>query len=263
MWSAEARHLRVALLEDRLVGSLGGSAAWELAVDAAGPGEPAWRPAVAALAQRLAQGRGQVSRLSVVLGSPFVRWQLVDWPAQAGSERELLAFLRLRFRSVYGAASGGWRLAHALASPGEALPVCAVDEGLPPALAQAAKGAGVGLASVRPYLSSALDHWRGQWRGRAAWVALVEPGHLGLALLDARGRWLGLQAVRCAGDGAWREALPGLRERMALQSPLPVPQDTPLFVAGPDSEAGGPAWRALAPGAAVPAQRLARLAFGV
>jgi hypothetical protein len=270
VWSAEShpshpsRHLRVALLGDRLVLSLGGAAAREIGLDARGKEEPAWQPAVAALADQLAKQRGQVSRVSVVLGSSFVRWQLVDWPPQAGSDTELQAFLRLRFRGVYGAASAAWRLAHAVASPGQALPACAVDEALPAALAQAAKGAGARLVSVRPYVSSALDHWRGQWRGRAAWVAVVEPGHLTLALLDARGHWLGLGAVHRAEGPAWREALAGLQSRLALQSPVPVPREALLFVAGPGVDTvGDPAWRALVPTGRVAPHGLARLAIGI
>ncbi len=268
MWSAEARpsrHLRVGLLGDRLVSSLGGAAAHESALPPAAGDEPAWRPAVAALAQCLAQQGGQVRRVSVVLGASFVRWQLVDWPPQAGSDTELQAFLRLRFRSVYGAASAAWRLAHGVASPGQALPACAVDEALPAALAQAAKAAGARLVSVRPYASSALDHWRRQWRGRAAWVAVVEPGHLTLALLDARGRWLGLGSVHCAQGPAWREALAGLQSRLALQSPAPVPREAPLFVAGPgvDTTAGDPGWRALVPTGRAAPHGLARLPMGI
>jgi hypothetical protein len=263
VWSAETRHLRVALLGDRLVGSLGGAPAWDVAFAPAGKDEPAWRPAVAALADRLAQQRGQVKRVSVVLGAAHVRWQLVDWPAPAGSMTELMAFLRLRFRAVYGASGGAWRLAPAAASPGQALPVCAVDEALPLALAQAAKGAGARLVSVRPYVSSALDHWRGQWRARAAWVAVLEPDHLTLALLDARGRWLGLQSLHCS-DGAWRDAVKGLQLRMVLQSPLAVPKDAPLFVVGPGVDTGGqPGWQALAPKGTVGPQGPARLALGV
>ncbi|AOS79991.1 hypothetical protein Q5W_13960 [Hydrogenophaga sp. PBC] len=264
MWSAESRHLRVALLEDRLVCSLGGAAARETGTDAPAKDEPAWRPAAAALVQQLAQQPGQVGRVSVVLGSAFVRWQLVDWPAQAGSDSELQAFLRLRFRGVYGAASAAWRLAHAVASPGQALPACAVDEALPAALAQAAKGANARLVSVRPYVSSALDHWRGQWRGHAAWGAGVEPGHLTLALLDARGHWLGLGTVRCAEGAAWREALAGLQSRLALQAATPVPREAPLFVAGTGADtAGAPGWRALVPTGRAAPQGLARLAIGI
>lgn len=264
MWSAKSRHLRVALLGDRLVLSLAGAAAREIGFDAPGKDEPAWRPAVAVLARELAQQQRTVSRVSVVLGSSFVRWQLVDWPAQAGSETELQAFLRLRFRGVYGAASAAWRLAHALASPGQALPACAVDEALPIALAQAAKGANARLVSVRPYVSSALDHWRGQWRGQAAWVAVVEPGHLTLALLDARGHWLGLGAVRCAEGPAWRGALADLQSRLALQSPTPMPREAPLFVAGPGADSSGaPGWRALVPSGEVAPQGLARLSIGI
>lgn len=267
MWSAEShssRHLRVALLGDRLVLSLGGATAREVGFDAPGKDEPAWRAAVAALAAQLAQQRGQVGRVSVVLGSSFVRWQLVDWPAQAGSDSELQAFLRLRFRGVYGAASAAWRLAHAVASPGQALPACAVDEALPTALAQAAKGVNARLVSVRPYVSSALDHWRSQWRGHAAWVAVVEPGHLTLALLDARGHWLGLGSVHCAEGPAWREALAGLQSRLALQSSAPVPREARLFVAGPGVDtAGDPAWRALVPTGRVAPHGLARLSIGI
>lgn len=268
MWSAESRLLRVALLDDRLVCALGGEAAREVAWPAPAKGEPAWRPAASALAEQLAALKGKVRRVSVVLGSSHVRWQLVDWPAQAGSPGELQAFLRLRLRGVYGAASAGWRVAHAAPVPGRALPTCAVDEALPAALGQAAKAAGARLVSARPYVSSALDHWRGHWRARAAWVAVVEPGHLTLALLNARGEWLGLQSVHRADGPAWREPLASVQARLALQAPTPVPRETAVFVAGPDIDrAGEPGWRALVPtaraGRAAAPQGLARLLIGI
>lgn len=211
-----------------------------------------WQPGLPALEVVLAREDGQRAVATLVVSNQLVRYVLVPWQAELADPQEELSYARHCFSKVYGKAGQEWELRLSRQAPG--LP--RVASAIAPALLADVKGvfakAGVGLRSIQPHLMEAFNRARGQLRGRSAWIALFEPGHLCLAMLH-EGRWSRVHSQRIG--AAWREALlPALERQGFLADEAALPQD--VYVASPDD--GEPAlpdiepWRfhALAPLAA-------------
>lgn len=260
MWFADRRAVRAALLCDRVVLVPPGGAARVCEAAPASSDAPPWRAPLTALLQGLKDAGLRGGALSLTLGTAFVRWQLVEWPLHAGSPAELDAAVRMRLRAVHGASVADWVIQHGDGVPGHPLLACAIDAPLLQALRLELPAAGWRLNHLRPYVAVAIEHWRTTWRRGAAWVAVVEPDHLTLALF-LRGRCLGLRSVRCD-ERTWQSLLPGLQAPMALSAELPP--SMPLYVIGAvETALLQPTWRALLPqGPAAQSERLARLAWG-
>ena len=276
MWSPERPVWHVALLEDRLV--IGRAAPpWSMrrpdvqvlpVEPAATDGLAPWAPAVAALSAWLGAQKGARARLHIVLSACFVRWQLLAWPSQLSRPDEVAAYTAVRFRETYGSAVDGWKLLHADPTPGQAFPGCAVDTALLEALQGLGAVSGTQIAQVMPYFSAAFDRWRGRVGRKTAWLGVVEPGYLTLALLH-RGGWQGLRSVRHEGLSAagWQGVLSALQTQMSVASGLAFAQEPALFLAGCSGAPLAPSdqgftW--LAPGSAREAGAgLDRMAWGV
>lgn len=260
MWFADRRAVRAALLSDRVVLVAPGGAVRVCVAEPAAGDAPPWRAPLTALLQGLKDTGVRGGALSLTLGTAFVRWQLMEWPVHAGSPAELDAAVRMRLRAVHGAAVADWVIQHGDGVPGQPLVACAIDAALLQALRLELPAHEGRLHHLRPYAAVAIEHWRSAWRRGAAWVAVVEPDHLTLALF-LRGRCLGLRSVRCD-ERSWQSLLPGLQAPMALSGDLPP--SMPLYVIGTgDTAALQPGWQALVPrGPAAPGERLARLAWG-
>lgn len=250
MWFDDAGHHHAALMPDRIWWVSPGEAAMPIESLPQGPGEPPWQGAVTAFGERLRALGSRKASLDLRLGAALVRWQRLDWPVHVGSPDELDAAVRLSLRNVHGNAVAGWQVMHNGDAPGEPLLVAAVDADLSLRLRAELARVGWRLRSMQPYAASALNHWRQQWRRGSAWVAVIEPDHLTLALVHD-GHWLGLSSVACTdrGPGGWAGSLPALQARMLLQCEAPIPADTPSFALGPASLANPlPAgWRFLVP----------------
>lgn len=267
MWFAEARAHQAALLPGQAVLLAPGASALALPAAPAEPAVPGWRPALDALLQGLRARDQRRGSIALTLGAAFVRWQLMDWPAGVGSPQELDAAVRLRLRSVHGAAVADWQVLRAEGAPGQPVPACAIDSALLRAARDELAAAGWRLRSLQPYAAAALDHWRHAWRRGNAWVAVIEPGHLTLALFE-QGQWRALRSQRLQGEGpqAWQAPLPALQQQMGLAL-QPAPQALPLYLIGAadaaDGAAAQPGWQALQPqGPAGQRDGLARLARG-
>lgn len=178
---------------------------------------PAWLPAVKALSTWLREKGVKRARAHVLLGSQLVRWQLLDWQPLLTSPRELDAYARLRFRSIYGSAADHWRLAYGEPSPGYRLPACATDDDLLSELADLQVTASTEVESVTPYFSVAFDRWRRNLGQQTAWFGVAEPGAFTIGLLH-KGVWHALRSARQTGrsPGSWRDALPVMQAQIQL-----------------------------------------------
>jgi hypothetical protein len=206
-----------------------------------GAAERPWQPALPALEAALAREARQRAVATLVVSNQLVRYVLVPWQAELTDPQEELSYARHCFGKVYGKAGQDWELRLSRQAPGLPRVASAID----PALLADVKGvfatAGVGLRSIQPHLMEAFNRARGQLRGRSAWIALFEPGHLCLAMLH-EGRWSRVHSQRI-GSG-WREALlPALERQCFLADEAALPQD--VYGATPDD--GEPALPDIAP----------------
>lgn len=221
MWFADRAQLQVGLLEDRVVVQRAHARTQraEVLVCAPAASGPAWQPAVTTLGEWLEQQGPQRVGVQVRLSGHFVRWKLLDWAAPLRQPQELQAYAQMQMRATFGAETQSWCVVYAEPSPGDPLPVCAIDQALLQALRALESGTQARLTGLAPYFSVAYDHWRGRIGRAACWFGVIEPTAFTLGLRQ-QGAWRGLRTLRLAprGEAAWREALPALQAQIALAS---------------------------------------------
>ena len=164
----------------------------------------------------MAKGR---TRPRVVLSNRFVRYALVPWRAGLADAQEDLSYARHCFTKVYGKAASQWEMRLSRQPPEMPRVASAVDPELLEGLRSVCQRGGVSLRSIQPHLMVAFNGARGQLRQRSAWLALLEPGHLCLALLRD-GHWSRVRNLRI--EGSWREELPLILEREAFLADDPA-----------------------------------------
>ena len=105
-----------------------------------------------------------------------------------------------------------------------------MDADLLDALRGVFERAGIALQSIQPHLMAAYNNFRDHLRKRSAWFALLEPGHLCLALLQ-QGRWPRVRSLRIGSE--WRDELPRILEREAYLADNPaVPHEVYVWDPG-------------------------------
>jgi hypothetical protein len=189
----------------------------------AGAAQP-WRAALLALEAALpgAAAKGRTA-VTVVLSNQFLRYALVPWQAGLADAQEDLSYTRHCFAKVYGKAALQWevRLSHQAA--GKPRLASGVDAELLEGLRSMFGRPGIALRSIQPHLMAAFNGARRRLRQRSAWLALLEPGHLCLALLRD-GHWSRVRSLRI--DSSWRQELPRILEReVLLVDDAAVPND--------------------------------------
>jgi len=182
-------------------------------------GTAPWRAALQALETALPGCADGKTTATVILSNHFLRYAVVPWRAELADAQEDMSFARHCFIKVYGKTAQQWQLRlsqEALEMPRLA---SAVDAELLDALRGVFDGAGVTLRSIQPHLMAAFNKSKGRLRQRSAWLALLEPGNLCLALLD-NGQWSRLRSLRI--DRSWREELPLMLDREAYLADDPA-----------------------------------------
>lgn len=176
-------------------------------------GATSWEAALDALREVLRQRQWQGAAASVILSNHFVRYLLVPWDEKLSGAEEQLAMVHYAFTQAYGDAASSWECRWSEGAPAAPCLACAIDRGLLTGLRECFRETGVRLASVQPYLMSALNRWRRELRGDSRWFLLAEDGRLCLAWLknDELG-WLQCQRV----DAGWGQALPEILDRALL-----------------------------------------------
>ena len=196
----------------------------------AGNGAEVWRGAVQALQGALPDHAGRSAR--VMLSSRLVHYALVPWSDALGDADEEAAYARHFFERVHGEAAAQWALRVSAGGNGEPMLASAVDARLLDALRATFAAAGVRLDSIQPNLMAVCNDHRRRLQGRHAWLALLEPGSLCLALLQ-NGRWARIRSMRI-GPG-WRVELGLLLAREAyLADPGAAARDVFLWASGQD-----------------------------
>jgi hypothetical protein len=174
-----------------------------------------WQAVLGLLRQQLQTGAWQARALQVVLSSHFVRYCLLPGDARLARATEQTGYVRHMFRSEFGAAVDGWRVAADRAGSGARL-ACAADAGLLDELARVCAANRLRLRSVRPYLAVAANRVCRRITQPGAWLAVLEGDACALALLQS-GRWRHVAGARLG--AAAGVSLFALLRQQALQLP--------------------------------------------
>jgi len=159
-------------------------------------GVESWQGAVAALATAAGRLRGERVNVTVVLSNYFVRYAIVPFDAALAGPEEELALARFHFSKVHGERAKGWEVRMSEAPHGAARLASAVDAGLIQAIRACFPREGKArLVSLRPYLMSAFNRWGGTMPKEGAWLLLVEPQRVCMALVAAR-KWAAVLTSR-------------------------------------------------------------------
>ena len=202
-------------------------ALWSQSMQCAESGDNAWQPAVDTLDRvlQLQQWAGIGAR--VVVSNHFARYVLIPDASKLRDAKERLAAARHQLQTIYGEASGGWRVAIGAAPATGGLPAAAIDAAFLEGITASLTKAKLRPLAVEPLFASAFNQCRQRIGAGAAWLVVAEPGRVGLAYLD-HGKWLKLRVERIR--AALQDVLPGLLERSRLADGESVPAGRVFFV---------------------------------
>jgi hypothetical protein len=177
-----------------------------------------WRPAFAVLKSKIESLAWRKADLHVVLPGQWTKLVLMPWTANV-SEQDALAYARHQFHSIYDVAADAWEICLGVAQPRRPRVAAAVERALIDELKALAAARDLRLRSLRPLLSTLVDALPPKHQALSGWVALIEPGYLQIAGLDA-GYCIDLRGARYAAD-----PLPALLS-LLQQSALSTDRDT-------------------------------------
>lgn len=175
--------------------------------DAARP----WNSALQTLETNLPSFVEPGTEVSVILSNHFMHYLLVPWLSKLSDEEEMV-FARHCFKEMYGSAAESWSVRTSPGPAGVATVASAVDTRLLEELRALLGRMGLDIKSIQPDLMEAYNNCQDVLEGRDAWIALLEPGSLCLAVLR-KGQLTWIRNLRI-GD-VWHEELPTLLEREA------------------------------------------------
>ncbi len=207
-------------------------------------GNDPWAGAIAALRAATPAWRRERVAVTVVLSNHFVRYALIERPDSRVSRAEELALARFHFTRLHGARAAAWDVQVAAADRGGPRVASAVDGALLEAIKAAfPRDARPRLKSVQPYLVCAFNHWRARLDARGAWLVLIEPGRVCLAMLAGK-TWGAVQSVRSSDETPenWLELLEREKHRTPVQ-PVPTAVFARASVAANAGSGAGRGWR--------------------
>ncbi|MFA6971934.1 MAG: hypothetical protein WC208_11100 [Gallionella sp.] len=178
--------------------------------EAAVEGDMPWSCAIRTLATSLPLFARRNMKVTVILSNQFMHYVLVPWYDKLGGEKEEMAYARHCFGEVYGDAADAWELRLSPDKAGVPALASAVDKDFLDVLRGLLVHAGVKIKSIQPHLMAAHNISRTSLQGRSAWLALLEPGNLCLAMLQ-KGQWTWMRKMRIG--EAWHEELPTILAR--------------------------------------------------
>jgi hypothetical protein len=185
-------------------------------------GREPWAGAIAALRVQAAAWQRERLDVTVVLSNHFVRYALLEASVRGVTRDEELALARFHFTRLHGERAAAWDVRVATTDRRSPRVASAIDRPLVEALKSAfAPDGRPKLKSIQPYLVCAFNRWRGSIGKHGAWLVLVEPGRVCLAMLSGRA-WSVLQSVRSPADTPpdWLALVEREKQRAPVQ---PVP----------------------------------------
>ncbi|WP_460415277.1 hypothetical protein [Pseudomonas sp. microsymbiont 2] len=171
--------------------------------------QPAWAAALETLAGLLDEHALRGAQLRVLLSARYSRFCLVPWSDAIAHPRELDAYARACFETLYGQTLHDWRIVLSPEPAGAARIATALPEALLQGLHSLGQASRLSLRSVQPYLMAAYNSCSAQLTQGDFLFVLAEPRR-SVLLLAAGGLWQQVLAQGCADND---QALQALIER--------------------------------------------------
>ena len=168
-----------------------------------------WQSAVNTLENTLTAFAKHKMKVNVTLSNHFMNYMLVPWFDNMSDEDDVV-FARQSFIEVYGKAAESWSVRISPCGVGIASLACSVDSKLLDELRGLFGQMGFVIQSIQPQLMEAINSCRTSLKGRDAWLAILEPEVLCLALLK-KGRLVWIRKLHIGDD--WQKELPIILER--------------------------------------------------
>lgn len=172
-------------------------AATEVAVPGGTPADVA--PALARLADVLAEPTWRGATARVVVADAWARYGIVPWPGARLDAAGRLAHARCVLGDAYGEAVTDWAVTLADTPPGRAYVACAMPATLRGALDDTLAPAQLALASLQPLLVVAFNAWRHRLPADDAWFVSLDDGALSAVHLRG-GAWDRVHMARLSPD---------------------------------------------------------------
>ncbi len=159
-----------------------------------------WQPALAVLISKITSLAWRKADLHVVLSGHLTRFVVMPW-AENVTEKDAGAYARHQFHSIYGANADAWAICLGRAYPRRPRVAAAAERALVDELIARTAPFDLRLCSLRPLMSKIVDSLPANEPALSGWVALVEPGCVQVACLDA-GHFIDIRSARFEGDPA-------------------------------------------------------------
>ena len=166
------------------------------------------RPALAKLAEVLAEPTWQNASARVVIADPWARYGIINWPGTRLDDAGKLTHARYVLSDTFGDGLADWSVSLADTPPGRSYVACAMHGQLRPLLDEALAAARLQLLSLQPQLIVAFNVWRHRLPSDDAWFVSLDEGSLSAVHL-ANGAWDRVHMTRLSGD--WGVELERLR----------------------------------------------------
>lgn len=153
------------------------------------------------------------TRLSIVLSSDFIRYQLLPTQQIAMSEAEKLAYAAASYNEVYGADSAGWKLKLHETGFKQTSITAAVEQNFLEKLQQVTLQHKIKLLSVQPYLMIAYNSCKNQLSKLNGYFVVVETSKI-LLLNMQQGKLKSLRTTAINHD--WQQDLKQLLARESM-----------------------------------------------
>lgn len=116
--------------------------------------------------------------VTISLSNHFVRYTLVPWSKDLINDAERVALARIRFDQIYGDLSKSWSIRISSSGYGQPFLASAVDQDLIDAVRGSFTHPKVTLASIQPWLMTALNQSRKYLKSKDFRIVLAEPGQV-------------------------------------------------------------------------------------
>jgi hypothetical protein len=156
-------------------------------------------PALARLAEVLAEPTWQDASARVVVADPWARYGIIAAPTTRLDAEGRLTHARYVLADTFGEALADWSVMLADTPPGRAYVACAMPGQLRTALEDVLAPARLKLVSLQPQLVVAFNAWRHRLPPNDAWFVSVDEGSLTAAHL-ADGAWDRVHMARLSTD---------------------------------------------------------------
>ena len=144
-------------------------------------GAPVWQSALQQLEKNLIDAAG--TELAITLSNHFVRYVTLPPQAEISTPEEVKSYATFRMREIYAERVDSWLLSVSEWNPINGAICAAISRDLMAQLEAITVRYQCKLKEIEPYLASVYDRWQTLLSGSKTYFAVIETGHICIALL--------------------------------------------------------------------------------